>query len=47
MDANIEAEQALLGIALCDNVAARNVCDRLRPEHFATPLHARLFEAIA
>ncbi len=43
---NIEAEQALLGALLVNNEALAYVGDRLSPEHFYEPLHARIFEAI-
>src|SRR5271154_7077012 len=43
---NIEAEQALLGALLVNNEALSHIGDRLRPEHFYEPLHARIFEAI-
>jgi len=40
-----EAEQALLGAILANNRAFEKVSDFLRPEHFAEPAHARIFEA--
>ncbi len=43
--ANIEAEQAVLGVLLCDN-GAFDRCDSLRPAHFFEPFHGRLFAAI-
>ena len=43
---NIEAEQALLGILLCDNAAFDRLPDRLRPDHFREPLHGRIFETM-
>ncbi|HEV2366245.1 MAG TPA: replicative DNA helicase [Caulobacteraceae bacterium] len=45
--ANLEAEQALLGILLYDNGAFENVPDGLQPEHFFEPFHGRLFGSIA
>ncbi len=44
--ANIEAEQALLGILLYDNAAFERLTDHLRGEHFFEPFHGRLFDAI-
>jgi replicative DNA helicase len=44
--ANIEAEQALLGILLYDNAAFERVED-LAGEHFYEHFHGRLFDAIA
>ena len=44
---NFEAEQALLGAILVNNLAYNRVSDFLRPEHFADPLHGRIFEAAA
>ena len=44
---NLEAEHALLGIALFDNEAVRRVNDRIRPEHFCEPFHQRLWEAVS
>jgi len=44
--ANVEAEQALLGALLVNNDALGHIGDRLRPEHFHEPLHARIFDAI-
>jgi len=43
---NIEAEQALLGAILVNNLALNHVSDRLRPEHFYEPIHHRIYEAI-
>jgi replicative DNA helicase len=40
-----EAEQALLGAVLADNRALEVVTDFLRPEHFGTPVHSRLYSA--
>jgi replicative DNA helicase len=44
--ANIEAEQALLGAILADNRAYERVGEFLLPDHFADPLHARIYGAI-
>jgi replicative DNA helicase len=44
---NLEAEQALLGAILVNNRAFDRVCDFLRPEHFADPVHGRIFGACA
>jgi replicative DNA helicase len=43
---NIEAEQALLGAILVNNGAYYRVSEFLRPEHFADPVHGRIFAAI-
>ena len=43
--ANMQAEQALLGALLANNKAYDRV-SFLRPEHFADPIHSRIFEAI-
>ncbi len=43
---NYEAEQALLGAIIENNLAYERVSEFLRPEHFADPLHGRIFEAI-
>lgn len=45
--ANFEAEQALLGGLLIDNSGYLKVADILRPEHFADPLHGRIYEAMS
>jgi replicative DNA helicase len=42
---NYEAEQALLGAVLANNAAFEKVADFLRPEHFAEPVHGRIYEA--
>lgn len=44
--ANPMAEQALLGAILFNNRAYGMVADFLKPEHFADPLHALVYEAI-
>jgi replicative DNA helicase len=43
---NDEAEMALLGAMLHNNRAFERVADFLRPEHFASRVHGRIFEAI-
>ncbi len=43
---NVQAEQALLGALLANNRAYERVAEFLLPEHFADPLHGRIFEAI-
>jgi replicative DNA helicase len=43
---NVAAEQALLGALLANNKAYERVSDYLAPEHFADPLHGRIFAAI-
>ena len=42
---NYEAEQALIGAVLANNAAYEKVADFLRPEHFAEPVHGRIYEA--
>ena len=42
---NIEAEQQLLGAILTNNRAYERVAEYLAPEHFADPVHGRIFEA--
>jgi len=44
---NFEAEQALLGAILVNNAAYQRVAEFLRPEHFADPLHGKLFDSLA
>ena len=44
--ANIEAEQALLGVLLYDNSAYERLSDQLQGRHFFEPFHGRLFSAI-
>jgi replicative DNA helicase len=44
--ANIEVEQALLGILLYDNAAFERVTDHLQGRHFFEPFHGRLYDAI-
>src|SRR5579885_3136190 len=43
---NDEAEQALLGAILVNNHAYHRVSEFLLPEHFALPVHGRIFAAI-
>lgn len=43
---NIEAEQGLLGALLIDNRALEKISDFLKPEHFFTGAHQRIYEAI-
>ncbi len=45
--ANGQAEQALLGALLANNKAYDRVSEFLSPEHFADPLHGRIFQAIS
>ena len=44
---NMQAEQALLGALLANNRAYERVSEFLAPEHFADPIHGRIFQAIA
>ena len=44
---NFDAEQAVLGALLLNNGTYHRVSDVLRPEHFADPLHGRLYESVA
>ena len=43
---NMEAEQALLGAILVNNIALNHVMDSLRPDHFYSEVHQRIFAAI-
>ena len=43
---NIQAEQALLGALLANNKAFDRVAEFLTPEHFADPIHGRIYQAI-
>lgn len=45
--ANLEAEQALLGAILANNRAYERVSEFLLPEHFADPVHGRIYSALA
>lgn len=47
MIANIEAEQQLLGAILTDNAVYHLVSEVLTGEHFADPVHRRIFEICA
>jgi len=44
---NMQAEQALLGALLANNKAYERVSEFLVPEHFADPIHGRIYQAIA
>src|SRR5215467_7194917 len=44
---NLEAEQALLGAILINNAAYQRVAEFLKPEHFADPLHGKLFDSLS
>src|ERR1700731_1058964 len=44
---NLQAEQALLGALLANNRAYERVSEFLAPDHFADPLHGRIFQAIS
>jgi replicative DNA helicase len=44
---NFEAEQALLGSILINNAAYHRVSEFLKGEHFADPLHGKLFDSLA
>jgi replicative DNA helicase len=44
---SLEAEQALLGALLHNNLAFERISEFLRPEHFADPSHGRIYEAIS
>ncbi len=44
--ANMQAEQALLGALLANNRAYERVAEFLAPEHFADPIHGRIYAAI-
>ncbi len=43
---NLEAEQALLGAILVNNIVLNNLSDGLEPVHFYVPLHQKIYEAI-
>ena len=43
---NYEADQALLGAILGNNLVYDKVNEALRPEHFADAVHGRIYEAI-
>ncbi|MGB1547726.1 MAG: DnaB-like helicase N-terminal domain-containing protein, partial [Alphaproteobacteria bacterium] len=44
---NFEVEQALLGAVLMENRAYMKVSEFLEPEHFANPVHGRIYAAAA
>jgi replicative DNA helicase len=44
---NIEAEQALLGALLVNNVVHEKISEFLEPDHFYDPVHERIYGAIA
>ncbi len=44
---NLQAEQALLGALLANNRAYERVSEFLLPEHFADPIHGRIYQAIS
>ncbi|MBS0642459.1 MAG: replicative DNA helicase [Acetobacteraceae bacterium] len=44
---NIQAEQALLGALLANNKAYERVSEFLIADHFADPIHGRIFQAIS
>src|SRR5271169_6751179 len=43
---NLQAEQALLGALLANNRAYERVAEFLLPDHFADPVHGRIYHAI-
>ena len=43
----MQAEQALLGALLANNKAYERVSEFLVPEHFADPIHGRIYQAIS
>ncbi len=45
-DSDIAAEQELLGAILTNNIAGERVRDVLAAEHFAHPIHARIYDSI-
>lgn len=46
---NLELEQGILGALLLDteNTLWPQIAEQIKPEHFAEPLHSRIFEAVA
>ncbi len=44
---NLEVEQALLGAILMENQAYMKVSDFLQQEHFANPVHSRIYTAVS
>src|SRR3954451_9155290 len=43
---NLQAEQALLGALLANNKAYERISDFLITDHFADPIHGRIYQAI-
>lgn len=43
---NLEAEQALLGVLLCENAAIELIGTHIRGEHFTEPTHGAIFDRI-
>jgi replicative DNA helicase len=43
---NLEAEAALLGALMIDNRLVEDVVTKLKPEHFADPLHGRIYASV-
>lgn len=43
---NLQAEQSLLGALLANNKTFDRVCEFLHADHFADPIHGRIFRAI-
>lgn len=43
---SVDAEQALLGALLHNNLVYERVAEFLRPEHFATAVHGKIFQAL-
>ncbi|MFI3241568.1 MAG: replicative DNA helicase [Alphaproteobacteria bacterium] len=43
---NIEAEQALLGAIIANNKSFEKISEFLRPEHFADPIHSKIYEVL-
>lgn len=44
---NIEAEQALIGAILANNKAFEKISEFLKPQHFADPVHEKIFEIMS
>src|SRR5574340_1051622 len=44
---SMQAEQALLGALLSNNKAYERVSEFLAPDHFADPIHGRIYQAIS
>ena len=42
---SVDAEQALLGAILTNNRAMEQVIEFLKPEHFANPIHGKIYKA--